>query len=182
MSQMDTLIRGVAIARKNFIANVFGLTNDQTTFRSSPETWSIIDNIEHMFWAEFGGINGMWKAIDRIKNNKPVFSGESIHHGLTVEQIIGKTWKEKEEVPETAKPRWGGNLFFWIASLESCQPLLLQLNDVLGDIDPEKVIHPHPISGPMNMLQRLEFLRFHLQRHQEQVDRIKSDPAFPATR
>lgn len=179
MSQLDILIEEVAIARNNFITAVSGLSYEQAGFRPDTETWSVIDNVEHLFWAEFGGINGMGKAIDGIKTNKPLFTGEPIHQGLAIETIIEKTWRERETVPEIAKPRMGGSLSFWVASLQNCQGLLLNLKSALGDIDPEQVVHPQPISGPLNILQRMQFLRFHLQRHQHQVERIITHPGFP---
>jgi hypothetical protein len=40
-------------------------------------------------------------------------------------------------------------------------------------LDPEAIIYPHPISGPLNVKQRMEFLRFHMERHIHQIERIK---------
>ena len=93
--------------------------------------------------------------------------------------MVELTWQTKEKVPEVAKPRWGGALDFWIEALKACQPLLAALETALADYDPAKIIYPHPISGPLNVVQRIEFLRFHLNRHQSQVERVKSDPGFP---
>lgn len=36
----------------------------------------------------------------------------------------------------------------------------------------EEVIHPHFLSGPLGALQRLEFIRFHLEHHLPQVRRL----------
>ncbi len=175
---MESLLQSVAIARHDFIASVSGLSKEQATFRPSPEGWSITDITEHMFWAEFGAINGMWKALESVQQNNPLFKGEAVHYGLPVEQIIEKTWREKEDVPETAKPRWGGSLEFWITSLLGLQIILEKFNKALGDVDPQLVIHPHPISGPMDIIQRMEFLRFHLKRHQGQVEQVKKSTGF----
>ncbi len=97
----------------------------------------------------------------------------------STEQIIEKTWQAKEKVPEIAKPRWGGPVEYWIAALRACQSLLDALNSALTGLDPEQVIYPHSISGPMNVTQRMEFLRFHLERHQRQIENIKAHPDFP---
>ena len=35
--------------------------------------------------------------------------------------------------------------------------------------------HPHPISGPMDFHQRLEFLRFHINRHKDQVSSLLNE-------
>lgn len=179
MRPLSILTTEVAIARKNFIVAASGLTPDQASFKPSPDEWSIVDNVEHMVWAEMGGINGIWKTFNAIKSGKPIWTGEAVHHGLPIETIITKTWKEKEIVPEVAKPRWGGNVQYWIIALQNCQRLLEELGKVLANEDVEKIIYPHAISGPLNVIQRMEFLRFHLNRHQKQIERIKSDSNFP---
>jgi hypothetical protein len=162
-----------------FIGAAKGLSPTQATFKPAPDAWCVTENVEHMFWAEHGAINGMWKTFEAFKNNKPVFAGEPIHHGLPIEQIIEKTWKEKELVPEVAKPRLGGPLTFWIISLQNLQEILTGLANALEGYDLENIIHPHPISGPLNVIQRFEFLRFHLNRHQKQIENIKAHPDFP---
>ena len=179
MQNLSPLLQAVGVARKQFIQAASGLSAEQSLFKSSPDVWSVVDNVEHMVWAEMGGINGMWKTLEGIKQNKPVWQGDAIHHGLPIETIIDKTWKEKEQVPEIAKPRWGGPVEYWILALTNCQLLLEKLCDAMKGYDPEKIIYPHIISGPLNVVQRLEFLRFHLNRHQRQVENIKSHPDFP---
>jgi hypothetical protein len=175
----NSLLHPVAQARAEFIKAASGLSSEQSHFKPSAESWSIAEVVEHMVWAEMGGINGIWKTLDGLKNSKPVWTGEAIHHGLTIEQIIEKTWKPKEQVPESAKPRWGGPIDYWIRALQGCQPLLESLMTELKGFDLEKVIYPHVISGPMNVVQRMEFLRFHLNRHQRQIENIKAHPDFP---
>ena len=176
---MENLINQVEHARQKFITAASGLTYEQACFKPSPESWSITENAEHMVWAEQGGINGIWKTIEGIKNNKPVWTGEAIHHDLSIEQIIEKTWQPKEQVPEIAKPRWGGPIEFWLSSLNICQSLLHALNKAMNGMDPEQIIYPHIISGPLNVYQRMEFLRFHLERHQRQIENIKGHEDFP---
>jgi hypothetical protein len=44
-----------------------------------------------------------------------------------------------------------------------------QLVPVLDGLDLEVVVAPHPISGPLDARQRLEFLRFHMDLHLRQI-------------
>ena len=179
MPTLHQLADEVATARASFIRSASGLTAAQSAFKPSPDEWSIIDNVEHLVWAEMGGINGMWKALEGFKSGKPMFSGPAVHDGLKIEEIIAKTWKDKEQVPEVAKPRWGGPVEYWIEALNNCQKLLQQLATGVGQTDPAKVIYVHVISGPLNVTQRFEFLRFHLNRHEAQIGRIKSNSNYP---
>jgi hypothetical protein len=82
-------------------------------------------------------------------------------------------------VPESAKPHWGGPLDYWIAALQNGENLLKYMSKALTGLDVKKVIYPHPISGPLNVPQRMEFLKFHMERHQRQIENIKAHPKFP---
>ncbi|MBL7847420.1 MAG: DinB family protein [Cyclobacteriaceae bacterium] len=179
VSKLESLLKDVAVARKNFLDATAGLSEEQARFRPDELTWSVIDNVEHLFWAEFGGINGMWKVLEATRRQQPVFTGERVHEGLPIEQVIERTWKEKEQVPEIAKPKWGGPLAFWRNALESLQPQLARLAEAITEEELTSVIHPHPISGPINVIQRFEFLRFHMNRHQGQVERLRASANFP---
>ena len=176
---LSDLLQKVATARSEFLNTATNLNESQAQFKPTPEAWCITENVEHMFWAEHGGINGMWKTFYAFKNNKPLFTGELVNHGLSIETIIDKTWKEKEIVPGVAKPRMGGPLKFWTISLQNLQTVLEGFAKEVEGYDLEKIIHPHPMSGPLNVIQRFEFLRFHLNRHQKQIENIKSHPDFP---
>jgi hypothetical protein len=179
MKPLKELLFEVSEARIDFISAVQGLSLSEASFKPSEDEWSIVDNVEHMVWAEMGGINGIWKTYEALKSRKPIWSGEAIHHGLSIEKIIEKTWQPKEQVPEIAKPKWGGSVHYWIAALNNCQVLLEKLGSKLVNEDLEKIIYPHIISGPLNVVQRMEFLRFHLNRHQNQIERIKVHINYP---
>jgi hypothetical protein len=84
---------------------------------------------------------------------------------------------EMEGVTEE-QGRWrpkGGewSLPYWTAQLRSCEPLLDGLAHHLQDLPLTEVIHPHFLSGPLDALQRLEFIRFHLEHHLPQVRRLR---------
>ena len=173
-------IAEVEIARTNFISALRGLSSNQINFKPLPGSWTIAEVAEHIVWAEKVGVNKIWKALNGVKNGDPIWEGPNENEGLTIEEIIQKTWKAKESVPEIAKPKWGGPIEFWIASLESCSSVLPKLEAELEGMDLGTIIFPHPISGPMNVIQRISFLRFHMNRHQKQIERIKSHPNFPS--
>jgi hypothetical protein len=179
MKTLTTLLEEVAEARKQFLKSSSGLTSEQASFKPPADAWCITENVEHLFWAEHGGINGMWKTFEACKIGKPAYTGPLVHHGLHVEEIVARTWKEKEIVPEVAKPRLGGPIEFWNLSLQNLQLVLAIFAKAVDGADLENIIHPHPISGPLNIIQRFEFLRFHLHRHRKQIEGIKSSPGFP---
>ncbi len=179
-SLIQHLITKVETARAGFISSTEGLSYQQVSFRMTDNSWSITQIVEHMVWAERAGVIGMWRAVEGYRNNRPIWSGTPVHHHLSIEQIVEKTWKTKENVPDVARPHWGEPIAFWISELRACSATLKNLGEAIGLLNPEEIIYPHPISGPLNVVQRLEFLRFHLERHQNQMEQIKTSPDFPA--
>jgi hypothetical protein len=185
-STVDRLILDVAAARDRFLGAVGSPSAAEAEFRPDPNEWSITQNVEHITLAEQVGINGMWRALEGLRAGRPVWTGDPIHRGRPIEEVIASTWKERELVPEIAAPRWGGPLAFWTAALRSCQPLLEALGEDLERAQSQgirlsDIVYPHPISGPLDARQRLEFLRFHLDRHAAQVTRIKQRAPVPSS-
>lgn len=186
-SRVRSLIEDVTAARERFIGALGHPTPDHAAFRPASDAWSITDNVEHMVLAERSGTHGIWKALDGVRRGAPVWTGEAVHRGCAIEDVIARTWREREDVPAIATPCWGGPIGYWIAALRAGQPVLDALGAELeraaaAGVELDAVIYPHPISGPLDVWQRLEFLRFHLDRHAGQVQRIRSHPDFPGER
>lgn len=172
MTTVEQLIYDVATARNKLIALIENINETQAAFKPSADEWGITDNTEHLFWAEQGAIYGMWKILYAIRDGKATRTYESDHKEWSIEKLIAQTWKEKEQVPAVAAPRLGGTLVFWRLSLASLQPLLEAFGKELHQDELRLQAHPHPISGAMDFQQRIEFLRFHIQRHHGQVQSI----------
>lgn len=179
MKDVDRLIQEVAQARERFLASAGGVRPAQAAFKPEPSQWSILEITEHLVRAEEAGVSGLWRALDGAQRGEPVWSGEPRHQGLSIEEVIARTWQPKEQVPEIAAPRWGGSLSYWAATLRSKQAVLEELATSLSAVALEAVIYPHPISGPLDARQRLAFLRFHLDRHRDQVEALKNQPGYP---
>jgi hypothetical protein len=174
MVTIPTLINDVSAARRRVLATVENLSPDQEQLRLEPDEWSVPQVVEHLVLAEVGGIYGMWAAAQAIRRGGDPWAGELPHRGRTIEEIIAATWREKEDAPESATPHIEGPLPFCVAELESCQYLLASLGTALHGLDPEAVIYPHFLMGPIDIYQRLQFLRWHLDHHQEQIGELKS--------
>jgi hypothetical protein len=174
MTTTKQLIDEVGVARRNCLAELAHFDDSQAQWKPSADSWNAVEITEHLFWAEQGGILGMWKVLPGIRSGTISYEGPSPNDGLPIDEVIRLTWKEKEIVPAVAAPRMGGPLAFWTAALSGLQPILEAFGDILDDDDLLKKAHPHPISGSMTFGQRLAFLRFHIDRHRLQAARLKS--------
>jgi hypothetical protein len=170
---LQKLIEQVEVARENFIQACSGLKYEEANFKSSDDSWSITDIAEHIVRAEWGGLNGIWSAIEGYKRNEPVWSGENYNKGLSIEVIVEKTWQRHQPAPEPARPQWGGPIEFWLTLLKNGKETVAETYRQMEGLDPEEIIYPHPLSGPLNVYQRMEFLRYHMERHQRQIEQIK---------
>ena len=173
MRKVDSLIDLVKEARNSYCKRILSISEAQAQWKPTPDSWNAIEITEHLYWAEQGGINGMWKTLYAIRSGQMEKRYDSIHQNLTVEEIVSRTWKEKEQVPPIAAPRQGGTLIFWRHALASLQPILEGFGENLQDDELRIIAHPHPISGPMDFQQRLGFLTFHIRRHEGQVERLQ---------
>jgi hypothetical protein len=172
MNNISKLIQDVGTARAQYLNKIKDVEEFQGHWKPEPEVWNITEITEHLFWAEHGGIVGMWKTLHAIRNGDMVRTYEFIHKDMSIEQIVALTWQPKEKVPAVAAPRFGGPLSFWKLSLHSVHELLIAFGHDLKEGELRLQAHPHPISGALDFHQRLEFLRFHIDRHREQVSQL----------
>ena len=174
MNHVQELVEEVSIARKRYLEQIDKVSDFQAQWKQDEAGWNIVEITEHLFWAEQGGVFGMWKTLNAIRDGSQIPTTEFIFKGLSIEQIIDATWQPKEKVPEVAAPRLGGPLSFWKASFNSLQTVLDAFGNELKEEELRLKAQPHPISGDLDFHQRFEFLRFHIDRHREQVALILS--------
>lgn len=176
---LNELVEAVEHARDNVVNAVRDLRPDQGAFKPSPDTWSIAQNVEHLYLAELSGVTKIWAAAQQVRAGA-TWAEPRPNHGQSIEAVIERTWKPTEIAPPIATPHIGGPLSAWISCLKSLRPVLADLARELETIDLEAIVYPHYLSGPLDGRQRLEFLRYHMERHLAQIQRVRSHPRFPA--
>ena len=172
MSKIENLVNSVSTERKLYSDQLINISEAQAQWKPKPEDWNLIEITEHLFWAEQGGIFGMWKTINAIREGNMERILDSKHKEMPIQQIIELTWQTKEIVPPSAAPRMGGTLSFWVASLNSLQDVLNAFGGDLQDNELRFQSQPHPISGALDFQQRFEFLSFHISHHREQCAKL----------
>jgi DinB superfamily len=172
MNKVNQLIQSVQHARQSYLVQIEKVNEVDALWKPSQHEWNVAEITEHLFWAEQGGIFGMWKVLNSIREGRMERNFESRHKYLPIEEIIRQTWQPKEQVPPVAAPRMGGTLAFWRFSLNSLQVVLDGFGQDIQEDELRLQAHPHPISGPMDFQQRLEFLAFHINRHKGQVEEL----------
>ena len=172
------LVDSVERARNALIASVSDLDDAQGAFKPSALEWSVTEVLEHLYLAEISGITKIWAALNDARAGRS-WAEIRPNQGKSIEAIIDATWKPKETAPPVATPHIGGPVAAWVSALRSLAGPLRDLSVQLRDDELERVVFPHFLSGPLDARQRLEFLRFHIERHALQVQRIRTSPGFP---
>jgi hypothetical protein len=175
---LERLVQHVESARTALLQQVSDLRDDQGAFKPSPDEWSVAEILEHLFLAELGGITKIWSGLVELQAGRQ-WSGALPNRGKSIEAIIATTWQPKETAPPVATPHLGGPLTAWRHALQSLSGVLQELARHLQGPPLEAIVIPHFLSGPLDARQRLEFLRFHLERHREQVGRVRASEGFP---
>jgi hypothetical protein len=175
----SSLIRHAADERACLIQLVEGLSDVQSSYKPNDQTWSTNQYLEHLVLAEMSGVSKIWSAAEGVRKGKPIWQGEHTNRGLSIEEVVARTWKPKEVAPPLVAPRFGGPASYWLENLRWSQQLLEKLEPVLEGLHIESVIYPHFLSGPLDAGQRIDFLRFHMTRHRGQIEGILAHADFP---
>ncbi|MEI6245563.1 MAG: DinB family protein [Acidobacteriota bacterium] len=171
MMNTTQLIADIERSREQLLQRVQGLSAETAARKPSASEWSVLDNVEHLYLAELSGVAKIWAALDALGQGQR-WTGERPNDGKPIEAIIAATWQPKETAPPIATPHIGGPLAFWISATRSLTPVLADLGRGLANVTLEDVVFPHFLCGPLDARQRLAFLRFHIDRHIEQIGRV----------
>ena len=166
---LKVVLDEVIKARSRYIRLAKKIDERHAQYRPAPDAWNAVEITEHLYWAEQSDLWGMWQAWQAHQNGTPVWTGEHTNWDLSIEEIVMATWQPKEQALANALPRMGGTLAFWYASLWSLHSALITFARTVQHADLEAIIYPHPISGPLDVRQQFEFIRFHIDRHRRQL-------------
>ncbi|HZQ36828.1 MAG TPA: DinB family protein [Dehalococcoidia bacterium] len=177
-SLLRSLLASAGEARFTVLARTAGLDDDAGAWQPAEDEWSTQAIVEHLVLAEQSGVQFVWRAIRGVQAGTPLWTGEPVHRGLPIADVIARTWRFREEAPPNATPQQAAPLSYWRAVFEAQQPVLAALAQELAGLDLETVIYPHFLSGPLDARQRLEFITWHIAHHRQQLDALLA--ALPA--
>jgi hypothetical protein len=178
VSEVRQLIEAAQVARERVLRAVAGLSPAQAAFKPAPAEWSIAENLEHLAIVEVRYANRIWAAADGIRTGRPIWHGEPVLRGRTIDELAA-TWEPNLQTVDEARPRLGGPLEFWVTALRNGAGLIAALEPVLDGLDLEAVIVPH-FKGPFDARQRLGLVRLHLEMHLAQIEGVKAASGYPS--
>ena len=163
------LLDQIVNARLRYVSLAKRINEQQAQYKPTPDSWSAVEITEHLCWAERAGVSGLWQAWQAHQDRTPVWTGEPTNQDLSIKEIIQATWRTHEQASANTLPHQGGTLAFWSASLWSQHSVLTTFASAVQQADLEAIIYPHSLSGPLDVRQWFEFIRFHIDRHRRQL-------------
>ena len=168
MSEVTLLVADVEAARSRVLAAVEGLTNAEAGWKPAPDKWSVAEILEHLVLAEQSGLEKIYRAVE---STTPLTEANP-NLGLSIEAIVERTWKGPVAAPPVATPHGAGTLDYWRAAFSASSHVVADVANKLEGKELSAIIFPHFLCGPLDARQRLEFLRFHMDHHLKQIQRV----------
>jgi uncharacterized damage-inducible protein DinB len=170
------VLEQLASSEARLLELVRGLTEEQWSFRETPERWSIAENIEHLIVFE-GFIRGaIAKTLEglaepekmaEVSAKEPLVLGvaDGRSNKLIAREVVRPTgrWLRSELVPELQKTRAVTVAF---------------AAETKADL--RRHFFPHIAFGDLDCYQWLEVLGQHAMRHALQIEEIKANARFPS--
>ena len=172
----DYVVAYLEKTRREFLASVEGLRQDQWIYKPSTGGWSIAECAEHITLAEdalFGVVNNMLK-------NSPEGGGAPRTREMDEKIIAFMTDRSKKaQAPEILKPT--GKFATPAAAIaqynqrrdRSLQFARTTKEDLRGRVQPSQLF------GTIDAYQYLLFMAAHSSRHTAQLNEVKTDPQYP---
>ena len=169
MAASTALLNDIVRVRQELLSRIEDLA-PETVMRAPPGGgWSVAEIAEHLVRAEDYGIVGLWSALPDTDDAPTPLSEELASR--TIDEVFFDL-PDQVDAPPAVEPEAGGRPFaYWVARLRSHDAVIAELARAMERVGPDRVIYPHHIAGPLDGAQRLQFFRWHLERHVAQVDR-----------
>jgi uncharacterized damage-inducible protein DinB len=167
IAELKTRYDALEAKRQVVFELLYSLNADETTFRAGPGRWSILMVLEHVVIAEEVVLADIRRAGTAGPAGTAPKSPEAFH---MVIKVLEKDIPVEVPLPEL-EPTGAVSLDDLIVRWEAARTGLRQ---ALEKIPPETLTIPicrHPVAGPMDARETLEFLAVHLDHHRRQIRR-----------
>ena len=173
LPEIEARLRALEERRERLLDDYSRLTEEQLRHCPGEGTWNLLQVAEHLLMAEQGSLT----AIERRSGQRPVRNLKQRVMGVLVAVVLKLGMKVK--VP-SRRLEPGGRISLdelrreWDRVGRGLRGLLAGLTE--EEIGTTAI--RHPLAGPMDFRDGLDFLCGHFDHHLRQVDRIRRSPGF----
>lgn len=176
---VDEIFAMIAREHAQFVAALANLSEAQASFRLADDEWTLAEIAEHVSITNSGFLRIGHKLLKGAEA-----AGAPPLASLDLPPVLldaeGRQNPKRFPAPEVVKPQGSQTVAESLAKLEAAQIGLAEVLPRLSATDCSAGNFPHPAVGPINVYQWLIVWGEHLNRHQQQIQRVKSAAGFPA--
>ncbi len=165
-------------SRKEFLAAIDGVTEEQWKWKPAPERWSVGETAEHIVLAEALLFGNVQKAI----TSAPNAAWEEKTKGKTefIERVmaprLGKATAPEPIVP-SGKMTQAQVRETFLKQRAEIEKFAKATEVALKEHTAE---HPFPVFGTLSAYQWLIYVPLHTERHDKQIAEVKTTAGYPA--
>jgi hypothetical protein len=162
-------------SRKEFLASIDGVTEQQWKWKPAPERWSVGEVAEHIVLGEASQFGNVKKALSLPAN--PAWEAET--NGKT-ERLVAILAPRigKAQAPEAIVPKGGMTLSQVRERFQAQREEIVKFATTTDAPLKEHTI-VNPFFGPLNGYHWLIYAPLHTMRHDKQIAEVKATPGYP---
>ena len=165
-------------SRKEFLAAIDGVTEEQWKWKPAPERWSVGETAEHIVLAEGLLFGNVQKAIASEPN--PAWEEKTKGKTEFIERVmaprLGKATAPEPIVP-SGKMTQAQVRETFLKQRAEIEKFAKATEVALKEHTAE---HPFPVFGTLNAYQWLIYVPLHTERHDKQIAEVKATAGYPA--
>ena len=158
--------------RASLLRGVEGLSDEQQTFRTSPDKWSVAEIVEHLSIVEGNVARLLDSLLGKAEESGQAREAVAPFAHVSIAAFVEQSRTQKYNAPERAHPT-GLPLADSLARLRDTRAAVHALRPRVERADGAGVVFPHPAFGPLNIYQWLAFMGAHDARHLAQINALK---------
>jgi hypothetical protein len=174
--ERNQLIQLLDTTRDGLMKTISGLSQSQSTFKLSPDAWSVAGIVEHLAIVEdrvLGRISELFASAPPESQNGRLADSDTVLFYKVVDR------SSKFQAPEPVHPT-GKSLAESLDRLRSSRDAISALIRSAPSDFRERSM-PHPVFGPLDSHQWFVAAAGHCGRHTEQIIEAKAAQQFPAS-
>ncbi len=169
IAELKQLYDALEMKRQNLFNLIYMLSADQTTFRIGPTGWSIQMHLEHVVIAEELIAAGIRKQNTEGVANLPAKSPQAfqmVMQALEKDIVVGVPLPELEPTGQVS-------LEELIIRWEKARTELKRIAESIPAASLKTPVCRHPVAGPLDARETLEFMMVHMDHHRRYIQRIR---------
>jgi hypothetical protein len=158
--------------RASLLRGVEGLSDEQQSFRASPDGWSVAEIVEHLSLVEGSVARLLGSLLGKAEAAGHALSTGAPFAPVSIAEFVERSRAQKLNAPESARPT-GAPLAESVNRLLETRAAVHNLRPRFEVVDAAAVRFPHPAFGQLDLYQWLAFIGVHDARHLAQINALK---------